>query len=150
MTSGQMNQIIEDLKNKYIQIALRKKYYDDDDDDIKMEQTIEDLKNKDIQIELRKKYYDDMPSERKDLWKKGPFESTLCYCNRFTSKKNKVLERHIKKQNHQEFCVKIKNEEKIIKEKNPGYLFHDGEFLYKNQFIKYYYFTTIDILNNKQ
>jgi hypothetical protein len=136
-----MEKLIEDLKNKYIQKALRKKYYDNDD--IKMEQTIEDLKNKDIQIELRKKYYDDMPSERKDLWEKDRDKSILCYCNRFTYKKNKVLERHIKKQNHQEFCVKIKNEEKIIKEKNPEYLFHDGEFFYKNQLIKYYYFTGI-------
>jgi len=147
MTSGQMNQIIEDLKNKYIQIALRKKYYDDDD--IKMEQTIEDLKNKDIQIELRKKYYDDMPSERKDLWKKGPHESILCYCNRFYTKTSKVPERHKKKKNHQEFCMKIENEEKIIQEKNPEYILDDGEFLYKNQLIKYYYFTTTDILHNK-
>ncbi|NBV07156.1 MAG: hypothetical protein EBS06_08000 [Proteobacteria bacterium] len=127
MTSGQMNQIIEDLKNKYIQKALRKKYYDD----------------------LRKKYYDDMPSERKDLWKKGPHESILCYCNRFYTKTSKVPERHKKKKNHQEFCMKIENEEKIIQEKNPEYILDDGEFLYKNQLIKYYYFTTTDILNNK-
>ena len=31
-----------------------------------MEQTIEDLKNKDIQIELRKKYYDDLSLKKKN------------------------------------------------------------------------------------
>lgn len=139
--------LIEDLKKKDIQKALRKKYYNDDD--IQMEQIIEDLKNKDIQIELRKKYYDDMPSKTKDLWKKGLHESTLCYCNRFHSKTNKLTECHKLRKKHQEFCIKINNEEEIIKKKNPEYLFCDGEFLYKNQFIKYYYFTTIDILNNK-
>jgi hypothetical protein len=76
-----MEKLIEDLKNKYIQKALRKKYYDDDD--IKMEQTIEDLKNKEIQIELRKKYYDDMPSEIKDLWKHILNVNNLNYYDEF-------------------------------------------------------------------
>jgi maltose-binding protein MalE len=49
MTSRQFEQIIEELKNKYIQKALREKYYDDDD--IKMEQTIEDLKKAAISVQ---------------------------------------------------------------------------------------------------
>jgi hypothetical protein len=93
------------------------KILDYNDDDIQIEQIIEDLKNKDIQIELRKKYYDDMTSERKDLWKKGLHESTLCYCNRFHSKTNKLTECHKLSKNHQEFCIKINNEEEIIKKK---------------------------------
>ena len=115
-----------------------------------MEQTIEDLKNKDIQIELRKKYYDDLSSKKKELGQKGAYATTLCYCNRFHSKTTGTTERHKWCKTHQDYCIKIKNEEKLIKEKNTEYLLWDySEFLYKNQFIKYYYFTTIDILNNK-
>jgi hypothetical protein len=115
-----------------------------------MEQTIEDLKNKDIQIELRKKYYDDLSSKKKELGQKGAYTTILCYCNRFHSKTTGITERHKSCKTHQDYCIKIKNEEKMIKEKNPEYLLWDhGEFLYKNQFIKYYYFTTIDILSNK-
>ena len=115
-----------------------------------MEQTIEYLKNKDIQIELRKKYYDVLSSKEKELGQKGAYTTTLCYCNRFHSKTTGTSNRHKWCKTHKDYLIKIKNEEKTVKEKNPEYLLcDDGEFLYKNQFIKYYYFTTVDILNNK-
>lgn len=115
-----------------------------------MEQTIEDLKSEDIQIELRKKYYDNLSFKKKELGHKGAYATTLCYCNRFHSKTTGTQERHKWCKTHQDHCIKIKNEEKLIKETNPEYLLWDySEFFYKNQFIKYYYFTTIDRLNDK-
>lgn len=116
-----------------------------------MEQiNIEFLKNEDVQIELRKKYYDNLSSTKKELGQKGAYSTTLCYCNRIHSKTSGTTQRHKWSKTHKDYHVKIKNEEKLIKENNPEFLlWDDGEVLYKNQFIKYYYFTTIDILNNK-
>jgi hypothetical protein len=108
------------------------------------EQQLEDLKNKDIQIELRKEYYDNYLL-KKGCYYKGAYSTTLCYCNRFHSKIS--TERHECCKTHKEYCIKINNEESLIKEENPEYLLQVSEFLYKNQYIKYYYFTTIDILN---
>jgi hypothetical protein len=106
-----------------------------------MEQTLEDLKNEDIQIELRKKYYDGLTSKQKELGQKGAYTTTLCYCNRFHSITSGTAYRHTGSKTHQEYCMKIKNEEEIMKEKNPDYLLCDySSFVYKNQFIKYYYF----------
>lgn len=108
------------------------------------EQPLEDLKNKDIQIELRKKYYDNYIL-KKGCYHKGAYSVTLCYCNRFHSKTS--TGRHECSKTHKEYSIKIKNEENLITEKNPEYVLRVSEFLYKNQYIKYYYFTTIDILN---
>ena len=106
-----------------------------------MEQTIEDLKNKDIQIELRKKYYDDLSLKKKQIGQKGYYSSTLCYCNRFHYNRTATKVRHTWSKKHQDYCIKIKNEEKIIKEKNPKYLLTESDFHYKNQIIQYYYFS---------
>jgi hypothetical protein len=114
-----------------------------------MEQILEDLQNKDKQIELRKIYYDNLPSEKKESNKKGEYPTTLCYCNRFHNKTSGTIKRHKWCKNHQAFRIKMKNEEKLIKEKNPNILLRDdGEFSYKNQFIKYYYFSPVDIFND--
>jgi hypothetical protein len=98
----------------------------------------EDLKNKDIQIELRKKYYDNLSAERQVVGHKGEWSKVLCYCNRFYSKKPGSIERHKLCKTHQDYCIKIKNEIE------PGYLLCDDEIFYRNQFIKYYYFTKIN------
>lgn len=114
-----------------------------------MEQTIENLKNKDIQIELRKNYYDNLSSEKKELGQKGAHIKSLCYCNIFHGKTSGITKRHTLSKTHQDYFLKIKSEEKKIKEKNPEYILCGGEFLYNNQFIKYYYFTTIYELNKE-
>jgi hypothetical protein len=114
-----------------------------------MEQILEDLQNKDKQIELRKKYYDNLPSERKDAAKKGEFPTTLCYCNRFHNKTPGTIRRHKWCKNHQAYRIKMKNEEKLIQEKNPNVILcDDGEFLYKDQLIKYYYFLPANVFND--
>ena len=74
--------------------------------------------------------------KKKELGQKGAYATTLCYCNRFHSKTTGTTERHELCKTHQNYCIKIKNEEEVIKEKNPEYLLRDyEEFLYKNQFI---------------
>ena len=114
-----------------------------------IEQILEDLQNKDKQIELRKKYYDNLPYERKELRYKGLYSTTLCYCNRFHNNTPGTIRRHKWSKNHKEYRIKIKNEEKLIQEKNANIILCDDcEFLYKDQIIKYYYFTQANVFND--
>jgi hypothetical protein len=103
------------------------------------------LKNKDLQIQVRKSYYDGLSSSEKVSLQKGAFSTTLCFCNKGHSKTSGTTHRHTGSKRHQECCLKLEKELVL----NPGYLLMNGEFLYKNQWIQYYYFTTIDLLNEK-
>ena len=60
------------------------------------------------------KIYKNLSNNMKESGQKGIYTRRLCYCNKFYNNVTVFVNNHKKHKQHKDYCIKIKNEEKLI------------------------------------